>query len=89
MRDVIRSACSALYAAEYHPRAITRTCGIDWSSRVALECLKGPGGTETAAAAAATAQADDGIIVAICLRVCMSVGSQEHSSRNVTRTPRL
>jgi len=42
-----------------------------------------------AATAATAAQADDGIIVAICLRVCMSVGSQEHSSRNVTRTPRL
>ena len=44
LRDIIRSACSMSYGAECHPRAITRTCGIDWSSGVALECLKGPKG---------------------------------------------
>lgn len=35
-------ACSPRRMPKYHPRAITRTYGIDWSSGVALECLKGP-----------------------------------------------
>lgn len=54
----------------------------EWLSSV----LKGPPRDETLQRRHGKA---DGIIVAICLRVCMSVGSQEHSSRNVTRTPRL
>ena len=88
MRAPCHTGQSAIHARLHvHVALIGRA---EWLSSV----LKDPRDVDVPAAAAAAAaamaaQADDGIIVAICLRVCMSVGSQEHSSRNVTRTPRL